>query len=156
MSTNTLSFHMILVSVFSIILFLFLINLFIPNIINKEYLYFIPISIFTIIIVICFLILINNILKLNKELVIQNDKIIIKQKGKIIVEISKLDIKEINVIQDLYTKEIELIYFKYNKKYYYIEINDNNIETINEFIKDLNIKKRSNLLYYIIELICNT
>ena len=144
----------ILLSILFIIIFLVLVNIFIPNIVNKEYLYLIPICIFTIIIILNIIVLINYLILIPKSYYIEGDYIIIKKKNKIINKINKLHINKVNIIYDYYDKEILLIYFKYNNKKIYIKVNEDNRNYISLFINNIKQTKKSNALLYIIDAFC--
>lgn len=140
--------------IFLIILFLIMFIIFIPELMNKDYWFIIPIMIFTILIIFIVYLSIQMLINFNKQYIIYEEYILIINKDNI-KKIKKENIKNLIIIK--YKDDIYKICFEHeNKKYKiykefpcYIK----NKENINQFIDGLNFKTKKNRLLGFIEFV---
>ena len=125
---------------------------FLYNVGSNKYLIIpiIAVSILIISTIICF---IKTVFIGRKYLKIEDDKLLIKQKEKIIASINKNELEKLVVIFDIFSDHIDFIKFRYNNKKYSFQI-PREIETeLKTFVSDLNYKRKTDLLLEIINLI---
>ena len=113
----------------------------------------IPIIILSIFLIITIISFIKTVFIGRKYLKIEDDKLLIKQKEKIIASINKNELGKLVVIFDIFSDHIDFIKFRYNNKKYFFQI-PREIETeLKTFVSDLNYKRKTDLLLEIINLI---
>ena len=127
-----------------------LIAWFVYNLGSNKYL-ITPIIIFGIFLIITIISFIKTVFIGRKYLKIEDDKLLIKQKEKIIASINKNELEKLVVIFDIFSDHIDFIKFHYNNKKYSFQI-PREIETeLKTFVSDLNYKRKIDLLLDIIE-----
>ena len=119
-------------------------------ILDSDKYFIIPIIIFSIFVVITIISFIKTVFIGRKYLKIEDDKLLIKQKEKIIASINKNELGKLVVIFDIFSDHIDFIKFRYNNKKYFFQI-PREIETeLKTFVSDLNYKRKTDLLLNII------
>ena len=115
--------------------------------------FIISITVVSILLIITIISFIKTVFIGRKYLKIEDDKLLIKQKEKIIASINKNELGKLVVIFDIFSDHIDFIKFRYNNKKYFFQI-PREIETeLKTFVSDLNYKRKTDLLLEIINLI---
>ncbi len=129
-----------------------LIAWFVYNLGSDKY-FIISITVVSILLIITIISFIKTVFIGRKYLKIEDDKLLIKQKEKIIASINKNELGKLVVIFDIFSDHIDFIKFRYNNKKYSFQI-PREIETeLKTFVSDLNYKRKTDLLLEIINLI---
>lgn len=129
-----------------------LIAWFVYNLGSDKY-FIISITVVSILLIITIISFIKTVFIGRKYLKIEDDKLLIKQKEKIIASINKNELGKLVVIFDTFSDHIDFIKFRYNNKKYFFQI-PREIETeLKTFVSDLNYKRKTDLLLEIINLI---
>lgn len=113
----------------------------------------IPIIILSIFIIITIISFIKTVFIGRKHLKIEDDKLLIKQKDKIIASINKNKLEKLVVIFDIFYDHIDFFKFQYNNKKYFFQISEEIDNELRTFISGLNYKRKTNLLLNIIDFI---
>ena len=126
-----------------------LIAWFVYNLGSNKYL-ITPIIIFGIFLIITIISFIKTVFIGRKYLKIEDDKLLIKQKEKIIASINKNELEKLVVIFDTFSDHIDFIKFRYNNKKYFFQISEEIETELKTFVSDLNYKRKTDLLLDII------
>ena len=126
-----------------------LIAWFVYNLGSNKYL-ITPIIIFGIFLIITIISFIKTVFIGRKYLKIEDDKLLIKQKEKIIASINKNELEKLVVIFDIFSDHIDFIKFHYNNKKYSFQISEEIETELKTFVSDLNYKRKTDLLLNII------
>lgn len=113
----------------------------------------IPIIILSIFIIITIISFIKTVFIGRKYLKIEDDKLLIKQKDKIIASINKNKLEKLVVIFDIFYDHIDFFKFQYNNKKYFFQISEEIDNELRTFVSGLNYKRKTNLLLNIIDFI---
>lgn len=113
----------------------------------------IPIIILSIFIIITIISFIKTVFIGRKYLKIEDDKLLIKQKDKIIASINKNELEKLVVIFDIFYDHIDFFKFQYNNKKYFFQISEEIDNELRTFVSGLNYKRKTNLLLNIIDFI---
>lgn len=113
----------------------------------------IPIIILSVFIIITIISFIKTVFIGRKYLKVEDDKLLIKQKERIIASINKNELKKLVVIFDIFYDHIDFFKFHYNNKKYFFQIFEEIENELRTFINDLNYKQKTDLLLNIIDFI---